>query len=130
MRIHAGLLILSLLLLTATAAMAQSRYKPARVLETANAGTQVYVCVETHEPDRLLIGHTTDRRGRVADLNGKVAVVRFDDNWLWVRVGHAKTVRLRQEYLVRAFLPGSRCEQVVDAALERRDNPQKQLRSR
>jgi hypothetical protein len=96
----------------------------AMLLDAAPWHGRTYVCVETS--DRILIGQKRGRPGRWTALRGKTVGVRYDDARLWVA-----GAKFRQDYLTRAFPAGSRCEQVVDAAIARRDSDQpKQLRTR
>jgi hypothetical protein len=94
-------------------------YKQGKLLESA--GT--YVCVETQSPDRILIGASR----RPVKLATQPVLVKYDDESFWVKPAHHGTIRLRQDYLTRAFTPGSVCEQVVESAIARLTAPPKKL---
>src|SRR5579884_3464530 len=98
--------------------------QPATVLDWAEWHGRSYVCVETS--DRILIGQRRGVPGRLKGLKGKTVPVGHDDAHLWVA-----GVKFGQDYLTRAFPAGSRCEQVVEAAIARRESTQpKQLHRR
>jgi hypothetical protein len=94
-------------------------YKQGKLLESAGS----YVCVETLSPDRILIG--TSRKP--VKLVAQPVLVKYDDESVWVKLAHHGTVRLHQDYLTRAFKPGSACEQVVESAIARLSAPPKKL---
>lgn len=123
---------LTLAALLATAMHAGESYREGKLLEqaeyTGKDGKRAYVCVESHNPDRILIGRAKRVEGRLHP--GQPVLLKYDDENLWVRTLHGKTVRLQQDYLTRAFMAGSPCEQVVEAAFARMEHPQKTLRTR
>ncbi len=98
-------------------------------------GKKSYVCVEVHNPDRILIGaalrsHWRGNPRTLKPLTGKPVLVRYDDEDLWVRAPGRAPGRLHQDYLTRAFPPDSPCEQVVEAAWARLNAPPKTLHVR
>lgn len=103
---------------------AAPKQENATLLETAVRNGRTWVCVETS--DRILIGQRRGSPQRLQRSNGRAVLVRHDDAHLWV--GGTK---FRQDYLTRAFASGSRCEQIVDAAIARRDSTgPKELKTR
>ena len=107
------------------------KFKPAKLLEYAQSAeaTRAYFCFEAASPDRLLIGYATPRKGW-GSFVGKTLPISYDDREIQVRHPRARTLRLTQDYLTRAFVAGSPCEQVVEQARERLNAPPKTLRTR
>ena len=106
---------------------AESRkFKATKLLETA--GT--YYCFEAKAPDRILIGHSLERKQRRSLVAGQTMPVRYDDQEIWVRRPGGGTLRLTQDYLTRAFQAGSPCAQVVEGAWNRLNGPPKTLHVR
>jgi hypothetical protein len=100
-------------------------YKQGTLLEYADHQGRSYFCLEVRQPDRILIAKA--KRAKSAPLTGKPVQVKYDDESVWLRPAHGRTLHLRQDYQTRAFLPGSPCEQVVEAAWNRLTAPQKKL---
>ena len=107
------------------------KFKPAKLLEYAQSAeaTRVYFCFEAASPDRLLIGYSAPRKGW-GSFVGKTLPVSYDDREIQVRRPRARTLRLTQDYLTRAFATASPCGQVVEHARERLNAPPKTLRTR
>ena len=106
---------------------AESRkFKATKLLETA--GT--YYCFEAKAPDRILIGHSQERKARRPLVAGQTLQVSYDDEGIWVRRPGGGTLRLTQDYLTRAFVAGSACAQVVEGAWLRLNGPLKTLHIR
>jgi hypothetical protein len=101
---------------------AESGYKEGKLLDSADS----FVCVEARGPDRILIGKAR-KPLRLTSFVGKAVQIKYDDEWVWVKPLHGRTIRLRQDYLTRAFPPDSPCEQVVEAAWKRLSGPPKKL---
>ena len=102
-----------------------ANYKQGTLLEYADHEGHSYYCIEARDPDHLLIGQATS--SKLKSQVGKPVLLKYNDESIWVRSPHGRTLRLRQDYLTRAFPPGSPCEQVVEAALKRLTAPQKNL---
>lgn len=100
-------------------------YRPGRLLDRADQKGRSYFCVEARDPDRILIGYA--KRAKGPALSGRPVLVKYDDQDVWLRAPHGRTLRLRQDYLTRAFAPGSACELVVEAAWKRINAPPKKL---
>ncbi len=90
------------------------------LLEVASWHGHTYACVET--ADRILIGHARGDR-RIRGYVGQNVSERHDDSRLWITLPGGKRLNFRQDYLTPAFAANSRCEQVVNAAIRRRDAP-------
>ena len=125
MKLRLFLSSVSSALLAAGICLGAASYKPGTLLEYADHQGHSYYCIEAHDPDHLLIGHAT--HAQLKSQMGKPVLLKYDDESIWVRSPHGRTLRLRQDYLTRAFPPGSPCEQVVEAALKRLNAPQKNL---
>jgi hypothetical protein len=103
-------------------AFASGSYKEGTLLESAGS----YVCVEARAPDRILIA-AARKPSDINPLKGKAVLIKYDDEYVWLRPPHGRTLRLRQDYLTRAFTAGSPCEEVVEAAWKRLTAPPKKL---
>jgi hypothetical protein len=101
---------------------ASGSYKEGTLLESAGS----YVCVEAQAPDRILIAAARKPTDLKA-LKGKAVLIKYDDEYVWLRPPHGRAVRLRQDYLTRAFTAGSPCEEVVESAWKRLNAPPKKL---
>ncbi len=131
-------LLVGLLLMLPFAA-AETKYRDAVLLQYADfeygSSHRSYLCVSVRNPDRLVMGyakrlHWHYHPSKMKPLVGKAVRVRFDDESLWIIRTDGRALKLKQDYLTRAFEPDSRCEQVVEAAVARQSAPPKKLHRR
>jgi hypothetical protein len=105
------------------------RPENATLLAAADFHGHACVCVETS--DRILIGQKRGSAARLRAVTGKRLSVMHDHRHLWLVMPGGRRLTFTQEYLTPAFPQGSRCEQVVDRAIDRRNSTEpKTLRRR